>query len=141
MFSDISIHCVHFCAQTTKEIHLTHHTSDLLDYLLAIIITSIHAAYKNNQKKSFSYSKAFFMQINNIVIDGLGGLSLFIHKSFRRSETLFCKQRRMRFIIVLINLFGNAYRCSNLTFIWSQLIPTMGEPKSSLMLAKILGSL
>ena len=71
----------------------------------------------------------------------LGGLSLFIHKSFRRSETLFCKQRRMRFIIVLINLFGNAYRCSNLTFIWSQLIPTMGEPKSSLMLAKILGSL
>ena len=37
MFSDISIHCVHFCAQTTKEIHLTHHTSDLLDYSVAYL--------------------------------------------------------------------------------------------------------
>ena len=50
--------------------------------------------------------KGLFMQINNIIIDGLDGLSLFIHKFFfGRSETLFCKQRRMRFIIVLIYLF------------------------------------
>ena len=44
-----------------------------------IIITSIHAAYENNQKKSH-IQRPFFMQINNVIIDGLGGLSLFVHK-------------------------------------------------------------
>ena len=85
--------------------------------------------------------KGLFMLINNIVIDGLGGLSLFIHKIFWEIRNFILQTKTYAFYNSIDLFFGNAYRCSNLTFIWSQLIPTIWEPKFLLMLVRILWSL